>query len=103
MFVCASGMAPITYNERVADVIAARKKVERGIATQADREALLGNRPITSNYFDLSQLEDYWSERRSIIIQKRRRCCTPYVRESDWCLKKVLRRVSSGIGTMKPH
>lgn len=38
--------------------------MERGIASQADREALSGNRPITSNYFDLSQLEDYWSERR---------------------------------------
>ncbi|MBT9249051.1 pyridoxal-phosphate-dependent aminotransferase family protein [Bacillus halotolerans] len=59
-----SGMAPITYNERVADIIAARKKVERGIATQADKAPLTGNRPITSNYFDLSQLEDYWSERR---------------------------------------
>ncbi|MCI3195915.1 alanine--glyoxylate aminotransferase family protein [Bacillus sp. HU-1818] len=59
-----SGMAPITYNDRVADIIAKRKKVERGIATQADSTRLLGNRPIISNYFDLSQLEDYWSERR---------------------------------------
>lgn len=59
-----SGMAPITYNERVADIIAARKKVERGIATQADKARLSGNGPIISNYFDLSQLEDYWSERR---------------------------------------
>ncbi|MCY8960592.1 pyridoxal-phosphate-dependent aminotransferase family protein [Bacillus atrophaeus] len=59
-----SGMAPITYNDRVADIIAKRKKVERGIATQADSTRLSGNRPIISNYFDLSQLEDYWSERR---------------------------------------
>ncbi|WNV79045.1 alanine--glyoxylate aminotransferase family protein [Bacillus atrophaeus] len=59
-----SGMAPITYNDRVADIIAKRKKVERGIATQADSTGLSGNRPIISNYFDLSQLEDYWSERR---------------------------------------
>nr|WP_275592138.1 alanine--glyoxylate aminotransferase family protein [Bacillus atrophaeus] len=59
-----TGMAPITYNDRVADIIAKRKKVERGIATQADSNRLSGNRPIISNYFDLSQLEDYWSERR---------------------------------------
>ncbi|MGC2875852.1 alanine--glyoxylate aminotransferase family protein [Bacillus velezensis] len=59
-----SGMAPITYNDRTAAVIAARKKVERGIATAADGKMLSGHRPITSNYFDLSQLEDYWSERR---------------------------------------
>ncbi|MEC0696850.1 pyridoxal-phosphate-dependent aminotransferase family protein [Bacillus atrophaeus] len=59
-----SGMAPITYNDRVADIIAKRKKVERGIATQADSTRLSGNRPIISNYLDLSQLEDYWSERR---------------------------------------
>nr|WP_251034680.1 alanine--glyoxylate aminotransferase family protein [Pseudomonas sp. ISL-88] len=59
-----SGMAPITYNDRTAKVIAARKKVERGIATAADSMRFSGHRPITSNYFDLSQLEDYWSERR---------------------------------------
>lgn len=57
-------MAPITYNDRTAAVIAARKKVERGIATAADGKRLSGHRPVTSNYFDLSQLEDYWSERR---------------------------------------
>lgn len=59
-----SGMAPITYNDRTAKVIAARKKVERGIATEADGVRFSDHRPITSNYFDLSQLEDYWSERR---------------------------------------
>ncbi|MEC3840114.1 pyridoxal-phosphate-dependent aminotransferase family protein [Bacillus amyloliquefaciens] len=59
-----SGMAPITYNDRTAAVIAGRKKVERGIATAADGQMLSDLHPITSNYFDLSQLEDYWSERR---------------------------------------
>ncbi|RYL95924.1 alanine--glyoxylate aminotransferase family protein [Sporolactobacillus sp. THM7-4] len=59
-----SGIAPITYNERVEKVILKRKKVERGIATDDDRKAAAGLLPIRSNYFDLSQLQDYWSERR---------------------------------------
>ncbi|WP_210610605.1 pyridoxal-phosphate-dependent aminotransferase family protein [Priestia flexa] len=58
-----SGMAPITYNERVERHIIQRKKVEKGIATEADNA--IRTRPnIISNYFDLSQLQDYWSERR---------------------------------------
>ncbi|RYM05051.1 alanine--glyoxylate aminotransferase family protein [Sporolactobacillus sp. THM7-7] len=59
-----SGIAPITYNKRVEKVILSRKKVERGIATEEDRQAAAGRLPIRSNYFDLSQLQDYWSERR---------------------------------------
>jgi (S)-ureidoglycine-glyoxylate aminotransferase len=58
-----SGIAPITYNERVERVILSRKKVERGIATESDKQAAATS-PIRSNYFDLSQLQDYWSERR---------------------------------------
>ncbi|NEY19818.1 alanine--glyoxylate aminotransferase family protein [Bacillus ginsengihumi] len=58
-----SGMAPITYNERVEKVILSRKKVERGIATDKDLHTF-AHRSIISNYFDLSQLQDYWSERR---------------------------------------
>ncbi len=57
-----SGMAPITYNDRVERVVAARKKVERGISTEADQKDVLN--PIRSNYFDLSQLQDYWGPRR---------------------------------------
>lgn len=57
-----SGMAPITYNARVKQVVAARKKVERGISTEADQKDVLN--PIRSNYFDLSQLQDYWGPRR---------------------------------------
>ncbi|MBM7837800.1 (S)-ureidoglycine-glyoxylate aminotransferase [Alkalihalobacillus xiaoxiensis] len=58
-----SGMAPITYNSRAEAVINRRKKVERGIATEQDQtqpESTI----IRSNYFDLSQLQDYWSPRR---------------------------------------
>ncbi|WP_193437393.1 pyridoxal-phosphate-dependent aminotransferase family protein [Sporolactobacillus pectinivorans] len=59
-----SGIVPITYNERVEKEILKRKKVERGIATDADRKKAEGHLPIRSNYFDLGQLQDYWSERR---------------------------------------
>ncbi|WP_141603725.1 pyridoxal-phosphate-dependent aminotransferase family protein [Terrilactibacillus laevilacticus] len=58
-----SGIAPITYNDRVEKIILSRKKVERGIATEDDNKQFTSS-PIRSNYFDLSQLQDYWSERR---------------------------------------
>ena len=58
-----SGMAPITFNERVEAVLRQRKKIERGLAEP--QAALLGQeRMIRSNYFDLSQLMDYWSPTR---------------------------------------
>jgi (S)-ureidoglycine---glyoxylate transaminase len=59
-----SGMAPITYNERIEDIILSRKKVERGIETEEDRNRVRSRRPIASNYFDLSMLQDYWGPRR---------------------------------------
>ncbi|MBR3204880.1 MAG: alanine--glyoxylate aminotransferase family protein [Bacillus sp. (in: Bacteria)] len=59
-----SGMSPITYNDRVAAVIESRKKVEKGIATQDELQKQIDISPIKSNYFDLSQLQDYWSPRR---------------------------------------
>ncbi|WP_077604598.1 pyridoxal-phosphate-dependent aminotransferase family protein [Oceanobacillus sojae] len=57
-----SGMAPITYNERVEHILSTRKKVEKGIATAEDH--VNTGEPIQSNYFDLSQLQDYWGSRR---------------------------------------
>ncbi|MBD0383965.1 pyridoxal-phosphate-dependent aminotransferase family protein [Paenibacillus sedimenti] len=57
-----SGMAPITYNGRVERLLATRKKVERGVAQEHDRVHV--QHPIRSNYFDLSQLQDYWGPRR---------------------------------------
>lgn len=59
-----SGMAPITYNDRIEKIILARKKVERGIATEEDHRYNRSMRPIASNYFDLSMLQDYWGPRR---------------------------------------
>lgn len=59
-----AGMAPITFNERVAEVITARKKVEQGIATADDLCDVTTFTPIATNYFDLAMLMDYWSPRR---------------------------------------
>lgn len=59
-----AGMAPITYNDRAEAVINRRKKVERGIATEHDPSEPFSGSVIRSNYFDLSQLQDYWSPRR---------------------------------------
>lgn len=59
-----SGNAPITYNDRVEKVLNARKKVERGIATDSELAEKKAYAPIRSNYLDLAQLQDYWSPRR---------------------------------------
>ncbi|WP_438718320.1 pyridoxal-phosphate-dependent aminotransferase family protein [Enterococcus sp. AZ109] len=56
-----SGITPITFNDRFAAEINKRKRVESGIRTADDAE---DNPFITSNYLDLTQLQDYWSERR---------------------------------------
>jgi (S)-ureidoglycine---glyoxylate transaminase len=59
-----SGMAPITYNDRIESILFARKKVERGIATEEDMRYTRSKHSIASNYFDLSMLQDYWGPRR---------------------------------------
>ncbi|MFL6555406.1 MAG: pyridoxal-phosphate-dependent aminotransferase family protein [Bacillus sp. (in: firmicutes)] len=59
-----SGMAPITFNKRIESILKARKKVERGIATEEDLRYSRSSHPIASNYFDLSMLQDYWGPRR---------------------------------------
>jgi len=56
------GSSPITFNQRVVDIISTRKHVEAGIRP-ADYVAGNGV-PIQSNYFDLAMLMDYWSESR---------------------------------------
>jgi (S)-ureidoglycine-glyoxylate aminotransferase len=57
-----SGSAPLTINDRVEQVVAHRRHVERGlrVASERDGEGAL----IRSNYFDLAMLIDYWSQRR---------------------------------------
>ncbi|MCL6458238.1 MAG: alanine--glyoxylate aminotransferase family protein [Gorillibacterium sp.] len=59
-----AGMAPITYNERVEARIAKRKRIERGLCDPNTISDRLSGKIIQSNYFDLSQLQDYWSPTR---------------------------------------
>lgn len=55
-----SGMAPITFNDRVEAILLERKKVEQGLVDPSTGDKVQP-RLIRSNYFDLSQLMDYWS------------------------------------------
>jgi len=56
-----SGSAPITLSPRAVDVINSRKSIEAGIRTAGDA---VSKTPIRSNYFDLSQILDYWGPKR---------------------------------------
>ncbi|RHW32064.1 alanine--glyoxylate aminotransferase family protein [Lysinibacillus yapensis] len=56
-----SGLAPITFNDRVEAVINKRKSIELGLKTA---QSEFSNNRIISNYFDLAQLQDYWSPTR---------------------------------------
>ncbi|WP_319240024.1 alanine--glyoxylate aminotransferase family protein [uncultured Propionivibrio sp.] len=58
-----SGMAPITFNSRVEEVLLRRKRVERGLAERVT-SAEWDDGVIRTNYFDLSQLMDYWGPAR---------------------------------------
>ena len=52
------GASPITFGERVVEIVNARKHIEAGIRPEGYVE---GNAPIIqSNYFDLGMLMDYW-------------------------------------------
>ena len=56
------GSAPITFNERCAELFRHRKHIEAGIKTP---DMVEGNGPIIpSNYFDLAMLMDYWGPKR---------------------------------------
>jgi (S)-ureidoglycine-glyoxylate aminotransferase len=56
-----SGSAPISLSRRAVDLVNSRKSIEAGIRVDGD-EALA--EPIRSNYFDLSQILDYWGPKR---------------------------------------
>jgi len=58
-----SGMAPITFNKRVETLLLQRKKIERGLVDPSLHNTKYP-RMIRSNYFDLSQLMDYWGPAR---------------------------------------
>jgi len=56
-----SGSSPITLSERAVEVVNSRKSVEAGIRSEGDA---VSASPIRSNYFDLSQILDYWGPKR---------------------------------------
>jgi (S)-ureidoglycine-glyoxylate aminotransferase len=56
------GTAPVTFNERVVEIIERRKHVEAGIRPDGFEDA--DGPRISSNYFDLPMLMDYWSPKR---------------------------------------
>lgn len=58
-----SGMAPITFNSRIEKWLLERKKIERGLVDPGEKR-IEQTRMIRSNYFDLSQLMDYWGPAR---------------------------------------
>jgi len=56
-----SGSAPISLSARAVDLVNSRKSVEAGIRSEGDA---ISASPIRSNYFDLSQILDYWGPKR---------------------------------------
>jgi (S)-ureidoglycine---glyoxylate transaminase len=56
-----SGSSPISLSDAAVAVVNARKSVEAGIRTAGDA---VSAHPIRSNYFDISQLLDYWGPKR---------------------------------------
>ncbi|MCU1515168.1 MAG: Aminotransferase [Microbacteriaceae bacterium] len=56
-----SGSSPITLSQAAVDVVNSRKSIEAGIRSEGDEVVA---HPIRSNYFDLSQILDYWGPKR---------------------------------------
>ena len=55
------GSAPLTLNERAANLIFTRKHTEEGLKAPGQKD---GTGPvIASNYFDLAMIMDYWSDK----------------------------------------
>ncbi|MCU1557476.1 MAG: aminotransferase [Microbacteriaceae bacterium] len=56
-----SGSAPISLSPRAVDLVNSRRSIEAGIRVDGDE---VRAEPIRSNYFDLSQILDYWGPKR---------------------------------------
>jgi (S)-ureidoglycine-glyoxylate aminotransferase len=56
-----SGSAPITLSNKAVELVEKRKSIEAGIRVEGDA---VSASPIRSNYFDLSQILDYWGPKR---------------------------------------
>ena len=57
-----SGCAPITLNDRIAEVIQRRRHTEQGLQPKGYEPG--AGQVIRSNYFDLAMIMDYWGESR---------------------------------------
>jgi (S)-ureidoglycine-glyoxylate aminotransferase len=56
-----SGSAPITFSDEAGNAIYRRRHIEEGLRA---KDYVAGSGPIiTSNYFDLAMVMDYWSDR----------------------------------------
>ena len=55
-----SGIAPVTFSEALAGLIRRRRHIEAGLQGPDYRPG--AGRVISSNYFDLAMVMDYWSE-----------------------------------------
>ena len=56
-----SGSSPISLSPAAVEVVNSRKSIEKGIRAEGDA---VSAHPIRSNYFDLSQILDYWGPKR---------------------------------------
>jgi (S)-ureidoglycine---glyoxylate transaminase len=56
-----SGSSPISLSNAAVAIVNSRKSVEAGIRVDGDA---VSAHPIRSNYFDISQLLDYWGPKR---------------------------------------
>lgn len=56
-----SGSAPISLSDKAVAIVNSRKSIEAGIRVEGDEVIA---EPIRSNYFDLSQIMDYWGPKR---------------------------------------
>lgn len=104
-----SGSAPITFNDRVVQVIERRKHIEQGI--QPEGFVAGAGQPIQSNYFDLSMLMDYWSPQRlnhhteaSSMLYAARECARLVLQEGfDACFARhelASRAMTAGLRAM---
>lgn len=54
-----TGLSPVSYNQRAEKIICERRQNELGLGREFDNP-----RRIQSNYFDLSQIQEYWGASR---------------------------------------
>jgi len=81
-----SGTAPVTLSEKAVAVINRRKHIEAGIRAEHHQSGI--DAPISSNYFDLAMIMDYWGPERlnhhteaTSMLYAARECARIYLEE----------------------